>query len=91
MGPGSLPPVRRIHPLRKWGCVAELYEVELKGHLDAKRMRWFGEMEIRLLPDGRTILRGAVTDQAALYGLLNKVRDLGLPLLAVRKVDSENV
>ncbi len=69
--------------------MADLYEIELRGHLDAKRMRWFGELEIRLLPDGRTVLRGSVTDQAELYGLLNKVRDLGLPLLAVRKVDSE--
>ncbi len=71
--------------------MSDLYEIELKGHLDAKRMRWFAEMEIRLLPDGRTVLRGAVTDQAALYGLLNNVRDLGLPLLALRKVDCKNV
>ncbi len=69
--------------------MAELYEIELKGHLDAKRMRWFAEMEIRLLPDGRTVLRGAVTDQATLFGILNRVRDLGLPLLAVRKLNNE--
>ncbi len=69
--------------------MADFYEIELKGHLDAKRMRRFAGMEIRLLPDGRTILRGAVADQAALYGLLSTVRDLGLPLLAVRKVDGE--
>ncbi len=69
--------------------MADFYEIELKGHLDAKRMRRFAGMEIRLLPDGRTILQGAVADQAALYGLLSTVRDLGLPLLAVRKVDGE--
>ncbi len=69
--------------------MTDLYEIELKGHLDARRMRWFVEVEIRLLPDGRTVLRGAVTDQAALYGILMKVRDLGLPLLAVRKIDNE--
>ncbi len=69
--------------------MADLYEIELKGHLDAKRMHWFAEVEIRLLPDGRTVLRGAVTDQAALYGILNRVRDLGLPLLAVRKLNNE--
>src|SRR5919199_5398113 len=63
------------------------YEIRLKGHLDA---RWAGRFEglsFTHASDGTTILAGPVVDQAALYGLLRKVRDLGLPLLSVMEVD----
>ncbi len=59
------------------------YTIRLKGYLEPKWSDWFGGMEIRHEANGETLLQGAVVDQAALHGLLAKVRDLGLPLLAV--------
>ena len=63
------------------------YEICLKGHLDARWAGSFEHMSFTQTSDGTTILAGPVVDQAALYGLLRKVRDLGLPLLAVNLVD----
>ena len=63
------------------------YEICLKGHLDARWARSFEHMSFTHTSDGTTILAGPVVDQAALYGLLRKVRDLGLRLLAVNLVD----
>jgi hypothetical protein len=68
---------------REPGC----YEIRLKGHLDARWADQFEHMSFAHASDGTTILAGPVVDQAALYGLLRKVRDLGLPLLAVNLVD----
>jgi hypothetical protein len=65
---------------------AKVYEIRLKGHLDDRWAEWFGGLTIRLEEDGDTILSGPVADQAALHGLLKKVRDLGLPLLSVNLV-----
>jgi hypothetical protein len=64
-----------------------LYEIRLKGHLDARWAESFEHMSFTHTSDGTTIIAGPVVDQAALYGLLRKVRDLGLPLLAVNQVD----
>lgn len=61
----------------------ELYEIRLKGHLDDRWGNWFGDMTITLEDNGITLLTGPVIDQAALHGLLRKVRDLGMPLLSV--------
>src|SRR3954452_14446986 len=63
------------------------YEIRLKGHLDARWADQFEHMSFTHASDGTTILAGPVVDQAALYGLLRKVRDLGLPLLSVIQVD----
>ena len=63
------------------------YEIRLKGHLDARWAGSFEHMSFIHISDGTTILAGPVVDQAALYGLLRKVRDLGLPLLAVNLVE----
>ena len=63
------------------------YEIRLKGHLDTRWAGSFEPMSFTHTRDGTTILSGPVVDQAALYGLLRKVRDLGLPLLAVNLVD----
>jgi hypothetical protein len=63
------------------------YEIRLKGHLDARWAAWFDGLRLTREADGTTRLRGPVVDQAALHGLLQRVRDLGLPLLAVRRVD----
>jgi hypothetical protein len=63
------------------------YEIRLKGHLDARWAAWFDGLRLSHESDGTTILHGPVVDQAALHGLLQKVRDLGLPLVSVMQVD----
>jgi hypothetical protein len=63
------------------------YEIRLKGHLDGKWADRFAGMSFGHESDGTTILSGLVVDQAALHGLLRNVRDLGLPLLSVMRVD----
>ena len=59
-----------------------LYEFRIKGHLDDRWADWFGGLTITLEENGDTLLTGPVVDQAALHGLLRKVRDLGMPLLS---------
>jgi hypothetical protein len=63
-----------------------VYEIRLQGKLGAQWRDWFGMMTITLAENGDTLLTGPVPDQAALYGLLRKVRDLGMPLLAVNRL-----
>ena len=63
------------------------YEIRLKGHLDARWAAWFDGLTLTRGSDGTTIIHGPVTDQAALYGLLQKTRDLGLPLISVTYVE----
>ena len=63
------------------------YEIRLKGHLDDRWAAWFDGLTITREDNGNTRLTGAVVDQATLHGLLSKVRDLGLPLIAVTQVD----
>ena len=65
---------------------SDCYEIRLRGHLDNRWAQWFEGLTITHEANGETRLTGAVADQAALYGLLKKVRDLGLPLVAVRQV-----
>ena len=64
------------------------YEIRLDGRLDPHWTAWFDGMTLTTTEHGTT-LRGVVTDQAALRGLLRKVRDLGLPLVAVLRLDAE--
>ena len=64
-----------------------IYEIRIKGHLDDKWTEWFEGLTITLEEDGNTLLTGQVVDQAALHGLLKKVRDLGLPLVSVSPVE----
>ena len=61
----------------------KIYEIRLKGHLIESWADWFHEMTFTHESDGTTILTGEIVDQAALHGLLKKVRDLGLPLISV--------
>ena len=65
------------------------YQIRLQGHLDQQWRTWFDGLHITLTADGDTLLTGPVIDQAALHGLLKKVRDLGMPLLSVIRVDAQ--
>ena len=66
---------------------AQYYEIRLKGHLEARWVKWFDGLVITLEENGNTLLSGPVADQAALHGLLRKVRDLGMPLVSVSPVE----
>ena len=66
---------------------AVIYQIRLKGHLGSQWTDWFGGLTITLEEDGDTLLTGPVIDQAALFGLLKKVRDLGMPLVSVSPLE----
>ena len=63
-----------------------LYEIRIKGHLDDRWADWFEGLTFTHESDGTTILDGPLTDQAALHGVLNRIRDLGLPIISVQLV-----
>jgi hypothetical protein len=63
------------------------YEIRLKGHLDSRWASWLDVLSLINESDGTTLIRGLIADQAALHGLLQKVRDLGLPLISVIQVE----
>ncbi|MFN8491467.1 MAG: hypothetical protein U0350_27970 [Caldilineaceae bacterium] len=65
-----------------------VYQIRVQGHLGQQWTEWFDGLTITLEENGDTLFTGPVVDQAALYGLLRKVRDLGMPLLSVVRVDS---
>lgn len=65
------------------------YEIRLKGRLDARWATWFDGLTLTHESDGTTLIHGQVADQAALHGLLQRVRDLGLPLVSVTQVAAE--
>jgi len=62
------------------------YEIRLRGRLDSRWAAWFDGLSLSSEDDGTTIIGGPVADQAALHGLLQKVRDLGLPLVSVTQI-----
>ena len=64
-----------------------VYEIRVKGHLGCQWTEWFGGLTITLEDNGDTLLTGQVVDQAAMHGLLKKVRDLGMPLISVNRVE----
>ena len=66
------------------------YAIRVKGHLDSRWAAWFDGLTLTHSSDGTTIIHGPVADQAALHGLLQKIRDLGLPLISVNHVDPGN-
>lgn len=64
-----------------------VYQIRIEGHLDDQWTDWFSGLVITLEENGNTLLTGPVTDQAALFGLLKKVRDLGMSLVSVNRVE----
>ena len=64
---------------------AAFYEIRVQGVLDGSWSEWLGGLEVQPLDRGETLLIGRIRDQSALHGLLNRIRDLGLPLLCVEK------
>jgi hypothetical protein len=65
------------------------YEIRVEGYLGENAAFWFDGFEAECTPEGETVLRGAVIDQAALHGILNQIRDLGLTLTLVRQMEKE--
>ncbi|MEI8133110.1 MAG: hypothetical protein WCG34_11805 [Leptolinea sp.] len=68
----------------------QIYQIRIRGQLDAGWTDWFEGMTISQEDNGFALLTGPVIDQSALHGLLKKIRDLGMPLLSVNRVGSEN-
>jgi hypothetical protein len=79
MSNGLVPKLTQSQPV--------VYQIRLKGHLDSQWTDWFEGLTITLEEDGDTLLTGPVIDQAALHGLLKKVRDLGLTLVSVCPIE----
>lgn len=65
------------------------YEIRIQGHLETRWAAWFDGMRLTNASDGSTVVHGIVTDQAALHGLLQRVRDLGLPLISVTRSETD--
>jgi hypothetical protein len=65
---------------------ADRYEIRLQGHLGTRWTAWFDGLSLTNESDGTTLISGLVADQAALHGLLQKVRDLGVPLISVKQI-----
>jgi hypothetical protein len=63
--------------------MTHIYQIRVRGHLSDEREEWFGGLTIENQPNGEALISGPVADQAALHGLLIRIRDLGLPLLSV--------
>jgi hypothetical protein len=66
---------------------SRIYQIRIEGHLGCQWTDWFEGLTITLQDNGETLLAGPVVDQAALFGLLKKVRDLGMPLVSVNRVE----
>jgi hypothetical protein len=68
------------------GSKPQVYEIRFRGHLDVRRAQMFEGLEMAQEPDGETVLTGLVIDQAALHGILSRIRDMGVPLLSVKQL-----
>jgi hypothetical protein len=66
-----------------------VYEIVVKGKLDPRWSRWFADLQIIPQPDGNTLVTGPIADQAALYGVISRMRDLGMVLISVQRVMTE--
>jgi hypothetical protein len=70
--------------------MAETYEIKIQGRLDSRWSGWFAGMGITPLENGETLIAGALPDQAALHGLLERIRDLNLTLISLTRISSSN-
>ena len=68
--------------------MADIYRIHVKRQLDPARSTWFDGLEVQPQANGETVLTGPIVDQAALHGVLMRIRDLGLPLLAVTRAET---
>ena len=68
--------------------MSKFYRIRVGGHLDSGWSEWFGGLRLTHEANGETLLSGPIVDEAALHGVLAKVRDLGLPLLAVNRIEA---
>lgn len=75
------------HPSPDWSHQPAHYVIRLMGHLDTRWAAWFAGLSLSHERDGTTLIQGPIPDQAALHGVLRRVRDLGLPLILVMQVD----
>ena len=64
-----------------------VYEIRVRGHLDPHRLRWLENLTVDHCPNGETVLVGPIQDQSTLHGLLSWLHDIGIPLLAVKRID----
>lgn len=78
---------RKLNSVQTQGWV---YQIRIHGHLGHQWKDWFADMTISTRDNGDTLLTGSVIDQAALHGLLKKVRDLGTPLVSVQRLQPES-
>ncbi len=69
--------------------MTQIYQIRVRGHLSKKRAEWFDGLSIENQPNGEALLTGPIPDQAALHGLLTRIRDLGLPLLSVLQIEPD--
>ncbi len=67
-------------------CELQRYEIRVQGHLDSRWATWLHGLTLTREPDGTTTLMGGLVDQAALHGLLSRIRDLGLPIISMRRL-----
>lgn len=72
---------------RKHSLESQVYQIRIKGHLNNSWSEWFEGLSMTHEEDGTTVLTGPVADQPALHGLLVKIRDLGLPLVSVNRIE----
>jgi hypothetical protein len=68
---------------------SQWYEIRLQGHLEPRWATWFDGMTLTTEPDGSTALRGPVVDQSALHGVLARLRDLGVPLISLTRIPTD--
>ena len=76
------------HPIGSYGALVQ-YEIRVEGHLSARWEAWFDGLSLTRADDGTTVIRGPLVDQAALHGVLQKLRDIGVPLVSLSQLRPE--
>jgi hypothetical protein len=71
-----------------WKTTEYVYEIVIEGELSAHWQNWFEGLSLQACPGGRTLLTGTIPDQSALQGIINRVFDLNLPLIAIRRIET---